>query len=225
MSRVKFSKRKILLVSLSIIGIIIFVWFYILSKDLTISIVFPLLSLIPISIVIGIIASFFSTEIGLKWKVLIATLTFIIILVGIGIKWHNKQPLDLPNYLFFDYGETKGSVGAYGTWKSNPNVYIPETTVVECSRNTGECIETIAKYYNGSLLVYNEYWIIESWTPDEIKCKDKYDRVVCGIDTLRIDRKGKAVIMVERIKTPRPKGCENERGETFVLHLTDGNRR
>lgn len=125
-------------------------------------------------------------------KVLVIILFVIAGFEGAYIYMLKKNLTSLPAYSFYDSkaaGREDDYIQVKGTWMDrigdkNALSELSQTTLLECRKDLGYCINTTVFFGDGrgQLVMENTLYQIESWALDEISCKGLY-----------IDRKNKAV--------------------------------
>ncbi len=177
-------------------------------------------AILPLALLVGIITSFASKKLALKWKILVAGLIAVCLLEAWIINFAQKQPVSLGSFNFYDDGN--GYVTTEGTWSSDTKLADPlQVTKIDCWRNWNYCIESNARVSNGYLNVNTDYWEIADWGQDAITIKDR-GTALCVNESLRLDRKNKVVTFARATKNPKPDSCAGIQDEPIVMHLADG---
>ena len=171
-----------------------------------------------------------TTQLGVKWRILLLLLVLIILGEGYIIGLQNKHPVSVPFFFTFSDLENSeperfpnlGLVSVSGSWISNVKLAGQlQTTKLDCYKHIGYCIEATAQVIMGnSLFSHLELHEITFWSMDEIRTKNT--QFSCVEYTLKINRKGKTVTSERTTISPRPEGCEGFQEEPIFMHLGGG---
>lgn len=154
-----------------------------------------------------------------RWKLLVVFLLLMVIAEGwlLHVAWDIDSKVIPQNFSFFDDPKVNGFISAQGIWTSDTKQpFSWQAATIHCYRDWGYCIEALAIFNNGALLVYNNNYKVTSWNKDEIEAVEEN---VCAQTIIRFDRIAKAVTAT---RSSLDKGSCGPRGPSVLFHLVDG---